>query len=467
MVKFGTSGLRGLAEDLTHDVVCRHVDAFLQAVPSRGDVLIGQDLRDSSPRIAGSVAAACMAHGRTPVDCGTLPTPALALASLTRGLAAIMVTGSHIPADRNGLKFYSPKGEITKTDEAAIVDALSDTTPFHDAPAMQHDPSALDAFLERYAAFYADRPLAGMRIGVYQHSSVARDLLPRLLSAAGAEAVAFGRTETFVPIDTEALDAETRAMLSDWTRKERLDAIVSTDGDADRPMLVDDEGRVVPGDVIGPLVAEALGIRVVVTPVSSNTIVERGGAFERVVRCRIGSPYVIDAMEAATGAEGIAGYEANGGFFLGSPVERAGVTLSPLMTRDFALPLLELLRRARASGQSVAELARSLPPRHTASDRLQNVPTATSATMVDDMLDGRLDLIPGDQGTITGTDTTDGARFTLSSGRIVHIRPSGNAPELRCYVEAEGQSVADALLRRMLDALGTEIARRLNGEDGG
>ena len=465
MVKFGTSGLRGLAEELTHEVVYRHVDAFLKTVPSQGDVLIGQDLRDSSPQIAGSVAAACVAHGRSPVDCGTLPTPALALASLTRGLAAVMVTGSHIPADRNGLKFYSPTGEIAKTDEAAILAALSDTVQSQDAPAMQPDPSALEAFLERYAAFYADRPLEGMRIGVYQHSSVARDLLPRLLKAAGAEAVAFGRTETFVPIDTEALDAETRAMLADWTRKERLDAIVSTDGDADRPMLVDDRGRVVPGDVIGPLVAEALGIRVVVTPVSSNTVVELGGAFDRVVRCRIGSPYVIDAMEAATGAESIAGYEANGGFFLGSAVVRAGRTLTPLMTRDFALPLLELLGRARASKQSVAELAGSLPPRHTASDRLQNVPTTTSAAIVDDMLNGRLDLVPEDQGSIAGTDTTDGARFTLTSGRIVHIRPSGNAPELRCYVETEDQAISDAFLRRMLDALGNEIARR-SSDDG-
>ena len=126
MVKFGTSGLRGLAVDLTHEVVFSHVDAFLRAVPSEGDVLIGQDLRASSPRITASVAAACVARGRTPIDCGVLPTPALALASQNRGLAAVMVTGSHIPADRNGLKFYSPAGEITKADEAAILGALSD-----------------------------------------------------------------------------------------------------------------------------------------------------------------------------------------------------------------------------------------------------------------------------------------------------------------------------------------------------
>ncbi len=351
MVKFGTSGLRGLSVDLTPAVVFGHVDAFLRAVPSEGAVLIGQDLRESSPRIAASVAAACAARGRTPIDCGVLPTPALALASQRRALAAVMVTGSHIPADRNGLKFYSPAGEITKADEAAILAALSGIVPPAAAVEMDPDPSVQQAFLDRYAEFYAGQPLAGLRVGVYQHSSVARDLLPELLEAAGARAVAFERSDSFVPIDTEALDDETRALLADWTRREHLDAIVSTDGDADRPMLVDSEGHVVPGDVIGPLVAASLGVDVVVTPVSSNTIVERSNFFGQVLRCRIGSPYVIGEMERVTGAGRIAGYEANGGFFLGSEVTRDGAALAPLMTRDFALPLPFLSRVSPAKQQ--------------------------------------------------------------------------------------------------------------------
>lgn len=460
MVKFGTSGLRGLAVDLTHEVVFSHVDAFLRAVPSEGEVLIGQDLRASSPRITASVAAACVARGRTPVDCGVLPTPALALASQNRGLAAVMVTGSHIPADRNGLKFYSPAGEITKADEAAILGALSDTVPPLAKVDMVSDPSVQQAFQQRYADFYAGQPLKGLRIGVYQHSSVARDLLPGLLEAAGAGAVAFERSDSFIPIDTEALDADTRAMLADWTRREGLDAIVSTDGDADRPMLVDSEGNVVPGDVIGPLVAASLGVDVVVTPVSSNTVVELCDRFAQVLRCRIGSPYVIGEMERVADGRGIAGYEANGGFFLGSAVTRDGATLPPLMTRDFALPLLELLRLARVEDKSVAELVRTLPARRTASDRLQDVPQALSQQVVEDMLAGRLTLIPEMHGTIAATDRTDGARFTLTSGRIVHIRPSGNAPELRCYVETEDQALSDALLAHMLEALGAEITRR-------
>tara|TARA_B110000908_G_C10080263_1_gene369255 strand:+ start:225 stop:437 length:213 start_codon:yes stop_codon:yes gene_type:complete len=66
------------------------------------------------------VMDACRAAGLAVTDCGDLPTPALALAAIGARAAAVMVTGSHVPADRNGLKFYTPDGEITKIDEMAI-----------------------------------------------------------------------------------------------------------------------------------------------------------------------------------------------------------------------------------------------------------------------------------------------------------------------------------------------------------
>ncbi len=58
--------------------------------------------------------------GLVPVDCGFIPTPALALYAMSRKRASLMVTGSHIPADRNGIKFYRPDGEIDKNDELHI-----------------------------------------------------------------------------------------------------------------------------------------------------------------------------------------------------------------------------------------------------------------------------------------------------------------------------------------------------------
>ena len=79
--KFGTSGLRGLVSELTDGLCAGYVRAFLQVTPHSGRLMIGRDLRPSSERIAASVAAAAAAEGLTPVDCGALPTPALALAA--------------------------------------------------------------------------------------------------------------------------------------------------------------------------------------------------------------------------------------------------------------------------------------------------------------------------------------------------------------------------------------------------
>ena len=136
-LKFGTSGLRGLAVELEGQAARRYTAAFLRHLAELGQdkggrVYLGQDFRPSSPAIVADCAAAIVAAGLEPVDCGTLPTPALALHAMAAGCAAIMVTGSHIPTDRNGLKFYVPGGEISKADEAGILAALRD----EDVPAL-------------------------------------------------------------------------------------------------------------------------------------------------------------------------------------------------------------------------------------------------------------------------------------------------------------------------------------------
>ena len=118
--KFGTSGLRGLVTELSDGLCAAYTRAFLRACGQPEMLLIGRDLRPSSPRIAAAVAAGAASLGVRVVDCGAVPTPALALAALARQAPSAMVTGSHIPADRNGLKFYTARGEITKADEGEI-----------------------------------------------------------------------------------------------------------------------------------------------------------------------------------------------------------------------------------------------------------------------------------------------------------------------------------------------------------
>lgn len=451
-VRFGTSGARGLVTDLSDRVSWAYTTAFLQAVAKDAPVIaLGHDLRPSSPAIAKAVATAIEAAGKQVLFAGALPTPALAFHALSHGMPAIMVTGSHIPFDRNGIKFYTASGEISKDDEAAITAACVADSGNYASAELISAPGVLAGYAARYLDFFPAGFLAGKRLGLYEHSSVARDFLRELLQAFGAEVVSLGRTDAFVPIDTEAVSEADQRLAREWVAEHRLDAILSTDGDADRPLIGDEAGNWLRGDIVGLLSAQYLGARVVVTPVSSNTAIERCGAFAAVLRTRIGSPYVIAGMESALaeGQQGVVGFEANGGFLVGDRLQKSGRELAPLPTRDAVLPALCVLALAWEGNMPLSQLADKLPKRFTASDRIQNVPTTTSSQLLQRLsssTEAIADLLGGIAGTVVQQNLTDGLRLTFENGVIVHLRPSGNAPELRCYAEADSDQQARALV---------------------
>jgi phosphomannomutase len=455
-LKFGTSGLRGLAVDLVGPASARYAAAFLDYLRRSGGlgagdtVLIGQDLRGSSPAIAAGVAAAITHAGYSALDCGQLPTPALALAAETAGAPAVMVTGSHIPADRNGLKFYLATGEITKADEAGILQSLHSIgeLPASGAPSCSDDRARV-AYFERYRAAFPPDALAGLRIGVFQHSSVARDDLVVLLRALGAKVLPLGRAEHFIPIDTEALGVTETVQAKTWVRAEGLDALVSTDGDADRPLVADETGAFIRGDILGILTARFLAADAVATPVTSNSAIEGLGDFARVERTRVGSPFVIEGMAKLRrdGARVVVGFEANGGVLLGSPASIGDRPLAPLPTRDAMLPILSALAMARAADAMLSELVGTLPSRVARSDRLEHVPQESTAAFLARLREpGGATGFFAPVGEIASRSDVDGLRFVFRSGDVLHYRASGNAPELRCYSEAETPERAEELL---------------------
>jgi phosphomannomutase len=487
---FGTSGLRGLVTELTDRECVLYTRAFCRHARDQGappPVSLAGDLRGSTPRILRAVACAIRQEGGTPEFCGFIPTPALAGHALQRRQAAVMVTGSHIPDDRNGIKFYLPDGEILKADEAAIAarhadlaaaatsdDALAgafdtrgmfwlENPPEPGAP----DPHAAAAYEQRYLAFFPHGCLAGKRIVLYEHSSAARDILGRLLEKLGAQVARVGRSEQFIPVDTEAV--ANAAQLAEWVRAEGADALVSADGDGDRPLLVDERGALVRGDVLGIHVAAYLRADTVVAPVSCNTALELCGWFRRVVRTRIGSPYVVAALREAVraGARRAVGFEANGGFLLASEItgDAPGTRLTPLPTRDAALPLLAVLHAAAKHVLRLSQLVRDLPPRFTHSGLLSPFPPERGQALVADIEAGGVAAarrLFGDAfGEVRSLDLTDGARITFAEGDIVHMRPSGNAPEFRVYTEAASPAAAAANNERA-----RELIRRL-AETGG
>ncbi|MDH1469692.1 phosphomannomutase [Shewanella sp. GD03713] len=457
-VAFGTSGARGLVTQFTPQVCMAFTQAFVGVMQQNfvfNAVAIAIDNRPSSYAMAQACASSLIELGLKPIYFGVVPTPALAYTAMQQSIPSIMVTGSHIPFDRNGLKFYRPDGEITKADELAILvdDAELVEAELCDLPAVAD--VAATSYIARYLDLFSPTLLAGKRIGIYEHSSAGRDLYAKLFQQLGAEVVNLGRSEQFVPIDTEAVSLQDIEMAQCWQKEYQLDAVFSTDGDGDRPLLSDETGTYLRGDILCLLAAQFLGIEALAIPVSCNSAVEACGSFKQVFRTKIGSPYVIEAFaRLLTQFSRVAGFEANGGFLLGSDIDVNGVNLSALPTRDALLPALAVLAMARNC--PISQLVAQLPSIFTASDRIQNFERTRSLALIEQGIASPKSFLAKlslGQFEVLSVDTTDGLRMTLSNGDVIHLRPSGNAPELRCYAESKSVEAALSLVELVLAAL--------------
>lgn len=539
VLRFGTSGRRGPVVDLTQLEIYINVTAeleYLQSLSSEeGGITAGEefyyacDLRPSSTtfvpeekgrgEIAQAVEHAVTDAGFKPVNLGKIPTPALTFHATQHHRGSIMVTGSHIPFDRNGYKTNSSKGELLKKDEAPInerVEIVRDRIykqPFSESlfnsqglfkdghrNLSPETDVARTAYKKRYTDFFAGASLQGKRVVVYQHSAVGRDLLVETVEALGAEVIPAGRSDTFVPIDTENIDdaqLATIQKLADDAGASHgaIDAVISTDGDSDRPLvlgLADGKARFFGGDLVGMIVAEYLGADAVVVPISCNDAIDRGKLKDSVEpKTKIGSPFVIAGMEKAQakGKKAVCGWEANGGFLVGSKIERAGNSLEALPTRDAFLPVFSVLFSSKEQGVTLPALFDALPKRYSKAALLKNFARPTSLKIVErfspsdakvtDVIfkdgkpvaedaDGhslkienaeadRLVSIQTDLakyftpdhgfGKITRLNYIDGVRVYFDNGDVAHIRPSGNADELRIYAVADTQDRADEIAK--------------------
>jgi len=457
-VAFGTSGARGLVTDFTPEICKAFTHAFVAVMRREFEVThmaIAIDNRPSSYEMAQACAVALVQVGIEPVYYGVIPTPALAYQAMQDNMSCIMVTGSHIPFDRNGLKFYRPDGEITKDDELAILSANVDFSSCFELFPLVVSTRAAESYCERYRSLFSPDLLIGKRIGIYEHSSAGRDLYAPLFESLGAEVIRIGRSDEFVPIDTEAVSEEDKNRARLWSREYRLDAIFSTDGDGDRPLLADERGEWLRGDILGLLCADALSIEALAVPISCNTSVVHCGRFKTVSLTKIGSPYVIEQFTQLTQEhERVAGFEANGGFLLGSNIEVSGRLLSALPTRDAVLPALMVIKSGREQG--ISHLMVSLPQRFTHSDRLINFPVSLSQKIIEQgkvSPQSLLNDLELDYCQVESLDLTDGLRLYLDNKVIVHLRPSGNAPELRCYAEADNFNVAYQIVVNVLSMI--------------
>ncbi|BBL74073.1 hypothetical protein [Methylomagnum ishizawai] len=534
---FGTSGRRGEVVHLTQleIYICALGELeYLQSLPvADGGIVPGEeffyayDLRPSSsayvgnnPRrgeLAQAVEAAIRAAGMSPVNLGRIPTPALTCYALAQGKGSMMITGSHIPFDRNGYKTNTSRGELLKQHEAPVnaqvqtvrerlyaepyasspfdADGLFKTGQRELAP---ENPAAALAYVRRSVDFFGAGALAGVRLLAYQHSAVGRDIVVDILRGLGAEVFPAGRSETFVPIDTENIDAAQLATLQALhdaavAAHGPVDAVVSTDGDSDRPLILGvDSGavRFFGGDLVGMIAAEYLGADAVVVPISCNDAIDRGPLRTLLEpKTRIGSPFVIAGMEAARaqGKHAVCGWEANGGFLTGSDIMKQGRMLAALPTRDAVLPIVAVLVAAKERGLPLTALFGLLPQRYSRAALLKDFPRPVSLRILARFTPENpairalvfaqeaLSALDENQravaltaaetsacaalraelaeyfgaaagfGAITALNYVDGVRVYFANGDVAHLRPSGNADELRIYAVADTQARADAI----------------------
>lgn len=457
-VAFGTSGARGLVTQFTSNVCAAFSLAFVTSMKQQftfEKVAIAIDNRPSSYAMAQACASILTQLDIEIIYYGVVPTPALAYLAQEDAIPAIMVTGSHIPFDRNGLKFYRPDGEISKADEKIILNEAVEFLGVSELPELLVSTRAAEEYITRYTSLFDSLWLAGKRIGIYEHSSAGRDLYYKIFEAFGAEVISLERSDQFVPIDTEAVSDEDTLKAIKWSKEFNLDIVFSTDGDGDRPLVSDENGNWLRGDILGLLTSDALKIEALAVPVSCNTAIELCQRFPHVERTKIGSPYVIAEFDKLAGINtSFAGFEANGGYLLGSNVEVNGHQLKGLPTRDAVLPVIMLLMAAK--NQSISGLVNDLPRRFTHSDRIQNFATEKSQALIakgKTSPQGLIEQLGFDNVKIRKVDNTDGLRLTLSDNRVVHLRPSGNAPELRCYAEADKYSSAYNCVVNVLDKI--------------
>ena len=520
---FGTSGRRGRLVDLTQLEIFINALAelrYLQTLSETeggirvGDILFyAADLRPSSTtldaegrgELAQAIEFAIQSAGMTPVYLGKIPTPALTAYALSQGKGSMMVTGSHIPFDRNGYKTNTSKGELLKSHEPPIhrwVEAVRqevygvsyDISPFNAKGAFKEGSRALPPedmcakafYVQRYLDFLGPTALQGLKVLVYQHSAVGRDLLVELLTELGAKVIPAGRSDQFVPIDTENVDSDRLVTMQQLIDEAiavhgSIDALVSTDGDSDRPLIlaVDSEtgqGRFFGGDLVGMVTAMSLRPDAVVVPISCNDAIDASDLAEVLEdKTRIGSPYVIEGMQQAqnAGKHFVCGFEANGGFLLQTDFFRGTKKIAALPTRDAVLPIVLVLAEACSRGVRIEALFDALPARYSKASLVKDFPRWISSKIIASVTPARLDSLRvnldafnrtcwapilskivsyfpiAEFGTLMWLDYTDGLRMGFDQGDVIHLRPSGNADEFRVYAVSNAQSRANVIAQRV------------------
>lgn len=419
---FGTDGIRGPAgvAPMTPDMALRLGMAVAAHFGKRGSVVIGKDTRLSGYMFETALAAGVCAMGAEVLLVGPLPTPGIAY--ITRSMradAGVVISASHNPFADNGIKLFAADGFKLPDDVEAELEELMQPGALDHRVARGADigkAARIDDAAGRYLthlkhAFPARYKLDGLKIVVDCAHGAAYKVAPTVLRELGAEVIALGVHPDGVNINDACGAVHPEAMCRAVV-EHGADLGLALDGDADRVVFSDAQGRLVDGDAILAICARALHGQgelrggVVVATIMSNMGLERclADAGISVVRTPVGDRYVVEAM-------------VQGAYNLGGEQSGHLVFLDHGTTGDGMIAALQVLAIMQASGRPLAELA-AVMVRYP--QLLRAIPVAEKVP---------LERLPGLGAIVRGVEEELGRE-----GRVV-VRYSGTESKLRVMLE--------------------------------
>jgi phosphoglucosamine mutase len=437
---FGTDGVRGTVgkDPMTADFAIRLASAAAQVlVPTGGTVLIGKDTRLSGYMFESALEAGFTAAGADVLLIGPLPTPGIAY--LTQKLNAdlgVVISASHNPYFDNGIKFFDRQGsKLTDDVEVAIESRLDEAAITLDSQSIGK-AKRIDSARVRYQEFCAatlpsDMTLEGLKVVFDGANGAGYKVGPRILANLEADVITIGCSPNGRNINANS-GSTCPELLQSTVPAVRADIGVALDGDGDRVVLVDEQGRLVDGDQILYVLATAWQQQgrlrgPVVGTVMSNLGLERA-LQERNIdfrRAAVGDRYVLETMKESGG---IIGGETSGHM----------IVLDQTTTGDGLITALQVLAVMKQTGKVLSELVSGMPK--------------YPQTMINVRTDKQSD--PGSSPQIR--EAVAAAESELAdTGRIV-LRASGTEPVIRVMVEGQDEeqvvSVAEKLAAVVAEA---------------
>ena len=436
MLKFGTDGVRGVANaELTPELVLALGRAAARVLG--GDTfLVGRDTRLSGPLLQAALTAGLASEGADVVDLGVLPTPGVAHASAADGVPAAMISASHNPFPDNGIKLFAPGGrklsdEVEERLEAELAAGREDARRTGgELGRVRGDDGARGRYVEYLLASVDGRPLDGLSVVLDCANGAASPIAAEVFAGAGARVDVVNDAPNGTNIN-DGCGSTHPQLLQQRVRDLGADAGLAFDGDADRVLAVDGDGELVDGDHIIAILAKDLRGRgrlrddTVVVTVMTNLGFRLAMADEKidVVETKVGDRYVLEALEDR--------HLSLGGEQSGHVIFRDLAT-----TGDGLLTGLQLLDAVVRSGRSLLDLAGSAMTR--LPQVLRNVQVAAR-----DKLDGAADL----------WSEVEAAEAELGERGRVLLRPSGTEPVVRVMVEAPTEELAQTTADRLAETV--------------